>query len=117
MPLWSHFLMSLFLGAVFWMGSLASVLRELCSNSMGLVTRLTGLSLLRGILEASCKWKIFPCLFKGKVKVVSVLQTSWVISQKELEAAKMCAELMQSVSKSLRHFGCNLHFWSNSQVV
>ena len=29
----------------------------------------------------------------------------------------MCAELMQTVSKSLQHFICSLHFWSDSQVV
>ena len=54
---------------------------------------------------------------QGKVKVVSMSQASWVISRKELEAAKMCAELMHSVSKSLQHLGCGLHFWSDSQVV
>ena len=29
----------------------------------------------------------------------------------------MCAELMQTVSKSLQHLVCSLHFWSDSQVV
>ena len=54
---------------------------------------------------------------QGKVKVVLSTQTGWVISQKELEAVKMCAELMQAVSKSLQHLGCSLHFWSDSQMV
>ena len=54
---------------------------------------------------------------QGKVKVVLTTQTGWVISRKKLEAAKMCAELMQAVSKSLHHLGCSLHFWSDSQVV
>ena len=54
---------------------------------------------------------------QGKVKVVLTTQTSWVILRKELEAAKMCAELMQAVSKSLQHLGGSLHFWSDSQVV
>ena len=54
---------------------------------------------------------------QGKVKVVSMSQASRVISRKELEAAKMCAELMHSVSKSLQHLGCGHHFWSDSQVV
>ena len=54
---------------------------------------------------------------QGKTRVVLINQTNWVISRKELEAAKMCAELMQTVSKSLRHLACSLHFWSDSQVV
>ena len=54
---------------------------------------------------------------QGKVKVVLTTQTSWVISRKELEAAKMCGALMQAVSKSLLHLGCSLHFWSDSPVV
>ena len=29
----------------------------------------------------------------------------------------MCAELMQTASKSLQHLACSLHFWSDSQVV
>ena len=54
---------------------------------------------------------------QGKTRVVLVNQTNWVISRKELEAAKMCAELTQTVSKSLQHLVCSLHFWSASQVV
>ena len=54
---------------------------------------------------------------QDKVKVVLTTQTGCVISQKELEAVKMCAELMQAVSKSLQHLGGSLHFWSDSQVV
>ena len=54
---------------------------------------------------------------QGKTGVVLVNQTNWVVSRKELEAAKMCAELMQTVSKSLQHLACSLHFWSDSQVV
>ena len=54
---------------------------------------------------------------QGKSKVVLSNQTNWVISRKELEAAKMCAELMLVVSNSLRHVDCSLHFWTDSQVV
>ena len=54
---------------------------------------------------------------QGKVKVVLITQTSWVILRKELEAAKMCAALMQAASKALQHLGGILHFWSDSQVV
>ena len=35
----------------------------------------------------------------------------------QMEAAKMCAELMLQVSNSLRHLACGLHLWSDSQVV
>ena len=54
---------------------------------------------------------------QAKVKVVLTTQTSWVISRKELEAAKMCDALMQAASKALQHLGCSLHFWSDSQAV
>ena len=40
-----------------------------------------------------------------------------MISRKELEAAVMCSELMKSVLESLQHLGCNLYFWTDSQVV
>ena len=56
-------------------------------------------------------------LVQGKAKVVSVNQTNWVISRKELEAAEICTKLMQDVSKSLQYLRCSLHFWSDSQVV
>ena len=54
---------------------------------------------------------------QGKAKVVLVNQTNWVISRQELEAAEMYTKLMQDVSKSMQHLACNLHFWSDSQVV
>ena len=44
-------------------------------------------------------------------------QANWVISRKELEAARLCLKLMHSVSVALQHLGCNLNFWSDSQVV
>ena len=53
----------------------------------------------------------------GKSRVVLVNQSNWVISRKELEAAVTCSELMKSVSESLQHLGCSLHFWTDSQVV
>ena len=54
---------------------------------------------------------------QGKAKVVWVNQTNWVILRKELKAAEMCSKLKKDVSKSLKHLGCSLHFWSNSQGV
>ena len=54
---------------------------------------------------------------QGKSKIITVNQVSWVISRKELEAARMCAMLMVAVRDSLQHLGCTIHFWSDSQVV
>ena len=54
---------------------------------------------------------------QGKSKIVTVNQANWVISRKELEAARMCAALMLAVRDSLQHLGCSVHFWSDSQVV
>ena len=68
--------------------------------------------LRRIVNERSC-----VAFIQGKTRVVLANQTNWVISRKELEAAKMCAELMQTVSISLQHLACNLHFWSDSQIV
>ena len=53
---------------------------------------------------------------QDKAKVVLVNRTNLFISRRELEAAEMCTKLMQDVSESLKHLGCSLHFWSNSQV-
>ena len=44
-------------------------------------------------------------------------QKNWVISRKELEAAKLSSELMLSIVKSLSHLSCSLHFWTDSQVA
>ena len=54
---------------------------------------------------------------QGKSKNITVNQVGWVISQKELEAARMCTVLMIAVPDLLRHLGCSVHFWSDSQVV
>ena len=56
-------------------------------------------------------------IIQGKSRVVLVNQSNWVISRKELEAAVMCSKLMKSVSESLQHLGCSLHFCTDSQVV
>ena len=52
-----------------------------------------------------------------KSKLVLTHQANWVISRKELEAAKLCAELVMEVSKILKCLSCSLHFWTDSQVV
>ena len=51
---------------------------------------------------------------QAKSKVILVDQANWVISRKELEAARLCAELMMTVSTSLQHLSCSLHLWSDS---
>ena len=51
---------------------------------------------------------------QGKSRLVLSNQQSWVISRKELEAAKLCSELMLAVSKSLDHLSCSIHLWTDS---
>ena len=54
---------------------------------------------------------------QGKCNLVLSNQKNWVISRKELEAAKLSSELMLSIVKSLSHLSCSLHFWTDSQVA
>ena len=53
----------------------------------------------------------------GKSKLVLAHQATWIISRKELEAAKLCCELLVQASGALRHLDCCVHLWTNSQVV
>ena len=53
----------------------------------------------------------------GKSRLVLTQQTNWVISRKELEAAKMVTDLMLMALEALRHLNCSIHFWTDSQVV
>ena len=53
----------------------------------------------------------------GKSRVVLKLQANWIISGKELEAAKLCSDLMVQAKESFRHLDCSLHFWTDSRVV
>ena len=46
----------------------------------------------------------------GKSKLVLTHQANWIISRKELEAAKLCAELVMEVSKILKCLSCSFHF-------
>ena len=68
---------------------------------------------LRRIADGSSR----VAFVQAKSKVILVGQANWVISRKELEAARLCAELMLTVSTSLQHLSCSLHFWTDSQVV
>ena len=53
----------------------------------------------------------------GKSKLVLAHQANWITSRKELEAAKLCCELLVQASGALRHLDCTVHFWTDSQVV
>ena len=53
----------------------------------------------------------------GVTKIFHFTRHIWIISRKELEAAKLCAELMRDISDSLKYLGCSLYFWTDSQVV
>ena len=53
------------------------------------------------------RWNVF--FVHGKSKLVLLSQTNWTISRKELEAAKLCSELVFAVSKSLQHLSCSFH--------
>ena len=53
----------------------------------------------------------------GKSRFVLKHQSNWVISRKELEAAKICSELMLLAQRSLSNLECAVRFWTDSQVV
>ena len=51
----------------------------------------------------------------GKSRVVLTSQSGWVISRKELEAARMSSELMLQAEKALDRFNCNKFFLDGFQ--
>ena len=53
----------------------------------------------------------------GKSRPVSTCQYGWIISSKELEAAKLCSEMMIVSLKALHHLKCSVYRWTDSQVV
>ena len=53
----------------------------------------------------------------GKSKLVLLSQANWTISRKELEAARLCSELVFAVSKSLQHLSCSFYLWTYLQVA
>ena len=53
----------------------------------------------------------------GKSRLVLTHQANWVISPKELEAAKLCSELVSHAAVALSHLNCSAHLWTDSQVV
>ena len=54
---------------------------------------------------------------QGKSKVVLTGHSGRVISRKELEAARMCNELMLQAEKALEHFKYNKFFWTDSKLM
>ena len=40
-----------------------------------------------------------------------------MITSKELEASKICSELMSQARESISHSNCNIYFWTDSMVV
>ena len=53
----------------------------------------------------------------GKSRLVLTHHANWVISRKELEAAKLCSELVSHAAVALSHLNCSAHLWTDSQVV
>ena len=53
----------------------------------------------------------------GRSRVVLNHQSNWVISRKELEAAKICSDLKLQALKALEQLSCTVKFWTDSQVV
>ena len=53
----------------------------------------------------------------GKSNLVLLSQPNWTIFRKELEAARLCSELVFAVSTSLQHLSCSFHLWTDLQVA
>ena len=52
-----------------------------------------------------------------KCRLVLTHQKGWVISRKELEAAKLLSEFILQASKALSDLNCAIYCWTDSQVV
>ena len=52
-----------------------------------------------------------------KSRLVLTYQVNWVISRKELEAAKLLSELVLQACEALQQLHCSTHLWTDSQVV
>ena len=85
---------------------------------------------LHGFCDASnsafCCMVYLRCIFDDRVEVNFILgksrlvlthQNNRVISRKELQSAKMCAEVMLLAQNSFSHIDCSIHFWTDSKVV
>ena len=67
---------------------------------------------LRFLAQSIC-----VALVIGKSKLVLTHQKGWVISRKELEAAKMLSELMLQTSEALHDLNRKIFCWTDLQVV
>ena len=61
--------------------------------------------------------KLSVAFIQGKSKLVLANQKNRVISRKELEASRLCADLTLSISRSLQYLDCRCHFWTDTQVT
>ena len=52
-----------------------------------------------------------------KSRLVSTCQNGWVISRKELAAAKLCSEMMLVSLKAVHHLKCSVYRWTDSQAL
>ena len=68
-------------------------------------------------LRRIVKGEALVSFLMAKCRLVLNNQSSWVISRKELEAAKICSELMLLAARALHHLPLTIHFWTDSQVV
>ena len=75
-------------------------------------------ALLCGVyLRRLINGKLSVAFIQEKSKLVLTNQKKWVISRKELEAARLFADLMLSVSPSMQHLDCRCHFCTNTKVT
>ena len=68
-------------------------------------------------LRRICKGTTSTSLVFGKSRIVLRNQQTWAIARKELIAALLSVELMNSACDALQLTNCKKHFWSDSKVV
>ena len=95
---------------------------RLCPWSLALASSIPVLGLESVCPRKDCPWPWpRPCVLDstsvGKSKLVSSHQTNWIISRKELKAAKLCSDLLLQAKDSLQDLNCSLHCCTDSQVV
>ena len=98
----------LYLGIVYLILNL--ILLWLSFNCMVFVTLLTRLFSCVIYLRCLVNDKPSVSFVLGKSRVVLKQQANWIISRKELEAAKLCSDLMLQAKESSRHFNCSFTF-------
>ena len=68
-------------------------------------------------LRSFCAGKVEVSFVVGKSKLALTHQKGWIISRKEVEAAKLLGDLILQTSKALRKLRCSVHCWTDSQIV